>query len=50
MPVVGESADARFSAGAAGSARQYGGTLDGVVLCPVAVTLVYASGCGTRAR
>jgi SRSO17 transposase len=44
--VVGETADEKSSADAAGSARQYSGTVGGIALCQVAVTLTYASGRG----
>ena len=44
--IVDETADARSSAGAAGAARQYSGTLGGIALCQVAVTLTFASGRG----
>jgi len=37
--IVDETADAKSSADAAGAARQYSGTLGGVALCQVAVTL-----------
>jgi SRSO17 transposase len=43
---VDETADAKSSADAAGAARQYSGTLGGIALCQVAVTLTYASGRG----
>src|SRR4029077_10966708 len=44
--IVDETADAKSSADAAGAARQYSGTLGGIALCQVAVTLTYASGRG----
>jgi SRSO17 transposase len=44
--VVDETADAKSSADAAGAARQYSGTLGGIDLCQVAVTLTYASSRG----
>jgi SRSO17 transposase len=44
--VVDETADAKSSTDAAGAARQYSGTLGGVELCQVAVTLTFASGRG----
>jgi len=44
--IVDETADAKSSADAAGAARQYSGTLGGIELCQVAVTLTYASGRG----
>lgn len=44
--IVDETADAKSSADAAGAARQYSGTLGGIALCQVAVTLTYATGRG----
>src|SRR5262249_22388041 len=44
--IVDEPADERPSAEAAGAARQYSGTLGGMGLCQVAVTLAYATGRG----
>jgi SRSO17 transposase len=44
--VVDETADAKSSGDAAGAARQYSGTLGGIALCQVAVTLTYASSRG----
>lgn len=44
--IVDETADAKSSTDAAGAARQYSGTLAGIALCQVAVTLTYASGRG----
>ena len=44
--IVDETADAKSSTDAAGAARQYSGTLGGIALCQVAVTLTYASGRG----
>ena len=44
--IVDETADEKSSGGAAGAARQYRGTVDGVALCQVAVTLTYATGRG----
>ena len=41
--IVDETADAKPSADAAGAARQYSGTLRGIALCQVAVTLTYAT-------
>ena len=43
---VDETGGARSPAGCAGAARQYGGTLGGVALCQVAVTLACASPAG----
>jgi len=42
--IVDETADEKSSADAAGAARQYSGTLGGVALCQVAVTLTYRGG------
>src|SRR6266700_1825376 len=44
--IVDETADEKSSADCAGAARQYSGTLGGVALCQVAVTLTYATGRG----
>jgi SRSO17 transposase len=44
--VVDETADEKSSGDAVGAARQYSGTLGGIALCQVAVTLTYASGRG----
>jgi SRSO17 transposase len=44
--IVDETADEKSSADAVGAARQYSGTLGGVALCQVAVTLTFASGRG----
>jgi hypothetical protein len=44
--IVDETADAKSPANAAGAARQYSGTLGGIALCQVAVTLTYATGRG----
>ena len=44
MLIVDETADAKSFADAAGVARQYSGTLGGIALCQVAVTLTNASG------
>jgi SRSO17 transposase len=44
--VVDETADEKSSADAVGAARQYSGTVGGVALCQVAVTLTYARGRG----
>jgi SRSO17 transposase len=44
--VVDETADGKSSADAVGAARQYSGTIGGVALCQVAVTLTYATGRG----
>ena len=40
-----ETADEK-SSGTAGAARQYSGTVGGIALCQVAVTLTYATGRG----
>jgi SRSO17 transposase len=40
--IVDETADAKTSADCAGAARQYSGTLGGIGMCQVAVTLTYA--------
>ena len=44
--IAAETADEKSSADAAGAARQYSGTVGGVALCQVAVTLTYATGRG----
>jgi SRSO17 transposase len=44
--IIDETADAKSSTDAAGAARQYSGTLGGIGLCQVAVTLTFASGRG----
>ena len=44
--IVDETADEKSSAGAAGPARQYSGTVGGIALCQMAVTLTYATGRG----
>jgi SRSO17 transposase len=44
--IVDETADAKSSADAVGAARQYSGTIGGIALCQVAVTLTYATGRG----
>jgi SRSO17 transposase len=44
--IVDETADEKSSADCAGAARQYSGTLGGVALCQVAVTLTYATSRG----
>ena len=44
--IVDETADEKSSAGCVGAARQYSGTVGGVALCQVAVTLTYATGRG----
>jgi SRSO17 transposase len=44
--IVDETADEKSSAGTAGAARQYSGTVGGVALCQVAVTLTYATSRG----
>ena len=41
-----ETADEKSSDDAVGAARQYSGTVGGIALCQVAVTLTYATGCG----
>ena len=43
--IVDETADEK-SSGTAGAARQYSGTVGGIALCQVAVTLTYATGRG----
>ena len=44
--IVDETADEKSSADCAGAARQYSGTVGGIALCQVAVTLTYASRAG----
>ncbi len=44
--IIDETADAKSSADCAGAARQYSGTLGGIALCQVAVTLTYAAPAG----
>jgi SRSO17 transposase len=44
--IVDETADEKSSCDAAGAARQYSGTVGGVALCQVTVTLTYATGRG----
>jgi SRSO17 transposase len=44
--IVDETGDAKSSADCAGAARQYSGTLGGIALCQVAVTLTCASPAG----
>jgi SRSO17 transposase len=44
--VVDETADEKSSCDAAGAARQYSGTVGGIALCQVAVTLTYATSRG----
>jgi SRSO17 transposase len=44
--VVDETADEKSSAGAVGAARQYSGTVGGVALCQVTVTLTFATSRG----
>jgi len=44
--IVDETAGEKSSADCAGAARQYGGTLGGIALCQVMVTLTYAAGRG----
>ena len=41
--IVDETADEKSSADAAGAARQYSGTVGGIALCQVAVTVTYAT-------
>ena len=41
--IVDETADEKSSGNAAGAARQYSGTVGGIALCQVAVTLTYAT-------
>jgi SRSO17 transposase len=44
--IVDETADEKSSADAVGAARQYSGTLGGIALCQVAVTLTFATSRG----
>jgi SRSO17 transposase len=44
--IVDETADEKSSADCAGSARQYSGTVGGIAMCQVAVTLTCASPAG----
>jgi hypothetical protein len=44
--IVDETADEKSSTDAVGAARQYSGTVGGIALCQVAVTLTYATGRG----
>jgi SRSO17 transposase len=44
--IVDETADEKSSADAVGAARQYSGTVGGIALCQVAVTMTYATGRG----
>src|SRR5437016_2452118 len=44
--IVDETADEKSSADAVGAARQHSGTVGGIALCQVAVTLTYATGRG----
>ena len=44
--IVDETADEKSSADCAGAARQYSGTLGGIALCQVAVTVTYATSRG----
>ena len=44
--IVDETADEKSSTDAGGAARQYSGTVGGIALCQVAVTLTYATGRG----
>ena len=44
--IVDETADEKSSTDAAGAARQYSGTVGGIALCQVAVTLTYATSHG----
>jgi SRSO17 transposase len=44
--IVDETADEKSSSDAAGAARQYSGTVGGIALCQVAVTLTYATSHG----
>ena len=46
MLIVDETADEKSSADCAGAARQYSGTVGGVALCQVAVTVTYATARG----
>jgi SRSO17 transposase len=44
--IVDETADEESSGNAAGAARQYSGTVGGIAMCQVAVTLTYATSRG----
>ena len=44
--IVDETGDAKTSADCAGAARQYSGTLGGIAMCQVAVTLTFAAPAG----
>ena len=44
--IAAETADEKASGTAAGAARQYSGTVGGIALCQVAVTVTYATGRG----
>ncbi len=44
--IVDETADEKSSGTTAGAARQYSGTVGGIALCQVAVTVTYATGRG----
>jgi SRSO17 transposase len=44
--IVDETADEKSSTGAVGAARQYSGTVGGIALCQVAVTLTFATSRG----
>jgi len=44
--IVDETADEKSSTDAVGAARQYSGTVGGIALCQVAVTLTYTTGRG----
>jgi SRSO17 transposase len=44
--IVDETADEKSSVDCVGAARQYSGTVGGIALCQVAVTLTYATGRG----
>jgi SRSO17 transposase len=44
--IADETADEKSSADCVGAARQYSGTVGGIALCQVAVTLTYATGRG----
>ena len=46
--IVDETADEKSSTDAAGAARQYCGTVGGIALCQVAVTLTFATSVATR--
>ena len=45
--IVDETADEKSPADCAGAARQYSGTVGGIAMCQVAVTLTCASRPGT---